>query len=96
MMEALAPAFQVLLITGVAGEMLDELDLGVAGIGERELEILLRRAPAEGLVTSLKPEILDHIEARNSHSATEKLHPRRQVFDHERDLLKAAAEILKG
>ncbi len=96
MMEAFAPAFQMLLVAGLAGEVLDELDLGVAGIGERELEILLRRPAAEGLVASLKPEVLDHVETRHPHRAVEKLHPRRQVFDHERDLLQAAAEIVKG
>ena len=53
MMQAFAPAFEVLLVAGFAGEMLDELDLGIPGIGERELEILLRRAAAELFVTSL-------------------------------------------
>src|ERR1700677_524122 len=47
MMEALAPPFQMFLVTGLAGEMLDEFDLGVARVGECEFEIVLHRPPAE-------------------------------------------------
>ncbi len=91
-MKTLAAALEVLLVAGLARQMLDEFDLRVAGIGQGELEVTFDRATAEDFVARVEPEIFDDVEARDPHCAVEEFHPRREVLHHEGDLLEATAE----